>query len=505
MTMASEHLISSLYTAAALAGVYAGWRVYRRNGSYEGKPWTLLPGWIPLLGHAHQLSSTPELVLKLEEWADEHGPLYTVDLAGDHYVTIGDEATAAELMAHRPYVVQRALAIAEGANSIGAKGAFSAEGEQWKVEHRLVRAALSKKNLNDYLAVFCEMATRLVTKWQQAEIGQPIVIDWDLGNAAADSISKVAMDHDYGFLNNPGSQMAKDVQFSMTGFVKRGFSSIWYWRVPIIGQYLDGRGWAINRVYRTINAAVEDYEKRGPSTHKATFLHKVYEKMQAEKSTLARSRLVGNVTTLYVAGTDTTSRTLATALYFLAKDTVLQAELREEADAFTLKSASLDDLFQKLPRLKSFLHEVHRWYAVPILSFRTVKDVPLAGSILPAYTNVFVLSRYVAVSKSASDVPAGPNDSLPDAFDPRRWIVQESGKLSCPGPNPKSTSFLTFGYGLRSCPGRNYSEALSLCILVKALQAFEMALKPGHAVPKFVQDATMAPDCEIELILTQRE
>jgi cytochrome P450 len=63
------------------------------------------------------------------------------------------------------------------------------------------------------------------------------------------------------------------------------------------------------------------------------------------------------IVTLFLAGTDTTYKTLAFALYLLARDKELHNELRTEAIGVDLKATTLQDLCERLPRLKSFLHD----------------------------------------------------------------------------------------------------------------------------------------------------
>jgi hypothetical protein len=193
----------------------------------------------------------------------------------------------------------------------------------------------------------------------------------DLGNITADSISVVTLDQDFDFLNHPDSREASDVQKIMAGSFARVFSPISYWRVPVIGQYLDGIGFAIDRFSNMMSQVVRDYERahgkssssgdgeesveaNGTSPSKKTFLSLLYDAMHSENTKLSHERVIGNIVSLFFAGTDTTSKTLAFALYLFARDTELQQQLQTEVAGVDLKTATLQDLYERLPRLKSF-------------------------------------------------------------------------------------------------------------------------------------------------------
>ena len=213
--------------------------------------------------------------------------------------------------------------IREAASSIGATGIFAAEQDQWTMEHKLVRPALNRSNVQEHLTVRSQMADRLVKKWAEqcdetttTATGIVRDIQVDLGNITADSISVVTLDQDFDFLNHPDSREASDVQKIMEGGLARTLSPVAYWRVPVIGQYLDGLGFAIDRVRKMMDRVVRDYEREhgnslisgngeestdasSKSPSKKTISSKLYDVMHSEKSKFSHERVIGNIVTLF--------------------------------------------------------------------------------------------------------------------------------------------------------------------------------------------------------------
>jgi len=72
---------------------------------------------------------------------------------------------------------------------------------------------------------------------------------------------------------------------------------------------------------------------------------------------------------------------------------------------------------------------------------------------------------------------------------------EDTGSLACPSPSFKTNSFLPFGHGTRSCPGRIYSEVLSFVFLGTVLQNFEWTLADGmDPKARFVPDVMLIPE-----------
>ena len=519
------------------------------------KPWIQVPGAIPILGHWHKIRTIREVVNVVEEWCDAYGGMQEdetsgggggvleVNLAGQRVVVVCREDRLRELLPHRvPEKMTRPPEIRECAMAGGVTGLYAAEGDQWRLENRLVRACLNQHNLQDYLPAMKTVNQRLMEKWKnECETTDSIAVLEALALAASDALALIAMKQDFDSLHNPDSQVVRDLNTIVRGAVNRTISPIWYWRIPIVGQYLDGCGWAIRRMKKVCGDAVDAQEasfsqKAVPSKSKGddddntggpqevdyskTFLQKLLGLTASGKTKLERHRLTGSVMTLFFAGTDTTSKTTAHALYLLAQDPALQQTLRREVEAqfpgdSLYTKATLQDLYTKLPRLKSFVHELHRHYGSPCAFWYTIADIPFCGTILPKGTKLMIMKHYMSCNtlKPASEVPLGPHGEPPSAWCPERFLVRNNSDdddddrslAPTPQPSTQGAAFGGFGHGLRMCPGRRYAETVTYLTLASTLQNFEWGLAPDRpATTKIILDLVQMPDQEIRLHLTKR-
>jgi cytochrome P450 len=483
------------------------------------------------LGHFQYVGSLDYLAQACQKWSDQYGQehgCFDIVLAGKKYTVICRQDRAEELLLHRTANIERSTIISEVSNSVGATGVFSAEGTQWKKEHKLVAVALNRNHVQDYLAVFKTMTERIVSKWgtevdtttnTKGGDSQPHVLvpEKDVMNMSADAVSKVVMDRDVDFLNDPDSRTSRDIHKTMVGGFRRALSPVWYWRIPVVGQYLDGLGFSIRRVTDMLDVVVKEQEEKhtaggssDTTASKSFLVKKLYDLMKSDQSYIDRARVSGNLFTLFLAGVDTTAKTMTTALYRLAKDPQLQKELQREVDGFNLADATLQDLYEKLPRLKSFLHEIHRFYGNAILFLKPNKDIDFCGGKLRKGEDVLLCSRYLTTSDKSqvTGIPHGPNGEPPSVFCPARYLVQDNdtGKTTTITPKPGSLAIGTFGSGVRTCPGRTYTEALSYCVLIRVLQTFELALPLDFPEnPQLLNQNVMVLDCPVQLELTKRK
>jgi cytochrome P450 len=429
------------------------------------------------------------------------------------------------------------LEIPIAAHSIGALGIFSAEGDDWKQDTKLVRPAFNRANVQEYLCIFNDMAGRLVEKWGKEITAKGggsshdndgiISINRDLTNLTADNIGKTSTDTDFDFLHNPDKGMAADVIDTQQAGVYRTFRPFPYWKIPIIGQYLDLYGFCLRRLHKEFRAVVNEYEAQlmkeddeqgdgGSSSgsnsigRRKTFMAKLFEVMKTQKTQMSSERVIGNILTLFIAGSDTTSKTLVDALYLIAQDPLLQQELAAEAVAFFANTKeerfTLDEMHEQSPRIKSFLHEVHRLYGVPFMLMQASEEVSVGGQTIQPGQSMILLWRYIA--KRNPRCPMGPAGEMADEFCGRRFLVcqetNETGKtiLTCPPPDPSVV--MGFGGGMRSCPGRTYAESVQQVVLLRLLQNFSFKVAPNHPPTEDIFEVVILPDKPIQLQVTKR-
>lgn len=179
--------------------------------------------------------------------------------------------------------------------------------------------------------------------------------------------------------------------------------------------------------------------------------------------------VVNHMIFLMMAAHDTTTITLSTLFYHLAKTPAWQARLREESRALGKTRLEHGDL-EYLPGIGLAMKEALRLCApVPSLPRRTVRDVEYNGFHLPAGTFVNVapyFTHYMA--------EYWPD---PERFDPERFNEERREDKVHP------YAWVPFGGGAHKCIGLHFAELQVKAVLHQVLLRYQWSVPADYEMP----------------------
>jgi cytochrome P450 len=183
--------------------------------------------------------------------------------------------------------------------------------------------------------------------------------------------------------------------------------------------------------------------------------------------------------TLFVAGHDTTSASLAWLWYALAQHPDIQRRAIQEVDQVLGPRAAT---FEDVPRLKYLemvVREAMRLYPASAFLFgrEAIEDVELAGHTLRKGAWVFICPFIVQRDANLFREP--------DKFDPERFAP---GRIDEIPPY----AYIPFGGGPRICIGNAFAVMEMTLLMASVLQRYSMHLDQG------------TPELEMEIVLRPR-
>ncbi len=191
-----------------------------------------------------------------------------------------------------------------------------------------------------------------------------------------------------------------------------------------------------------------------------------------------RAQLRDEVSTMIIAGHETTAVTLFWCCYVAARLPEHQARIAAEAAALDLTPEGAGRAMRELPFTRAFVDEVLRLYPPAFLITREAKaaDVVAGHRIGPGTVvsiSPWVLHRHVRRWRD------------PDAFDPGRFL---------PGAvPPERYAYMPFGAGPRVCVGAQFALTEAVLVLARLLRGFRLELfGRGEVMPRGV--VTTQPD-----------
>ncbi|WP_459959640.1 cytochrome P450 [Nocardia sp. IFM 10818] len=218
-------------------------------------------------------------------------------------------------------------------------------------------------------------------------------------------------------------------------------------RLPLPGNRRYQR--TITRLRATIDEIIAERRRRPITVGEPDLLASMIIANDSDSGGLTDTELTDQATTFLATGTETSSTTLAWALYLLARHPHIQKQLHVAARTAAPTGATSpgeddSELFRHV------IDETLRLYPPPwLLTRRVTTDTVLDGHRLPAGT-IVAYSAYLTQRNSAYY----PD---PDAFDPGRWH----------GTDPRPGTYLPFGDGPRGCIGGRFAAKE----LIAALEA----------------------------------
>lgn len=323
------------------------------------------------------------------------------------------------------------------------------------VAHQKMRRTLlplfQKSNLGHHRDTIVAAAEEYLARW---EPGQVIDNLWDVTSELAlcvsfrclfgldiTSTSRSLADMALGFINGATSPKSLLFPYEIPG--------VPYWHFAKLCDRLEAH----------LGGLVAERRKQKVKRHDA--LSVLVTATDDDGNTLPDSLVIGLVNEMFIAGHDTTARTLAWTLFLLDQHPAILSDLVDELATQTRGHPPTIEQIGRLPLLNGVVKESMRLLpAAPYLFFRrTTQDTQIGHHDLPAGAAVVVSPL---VTHHMPELY-----SEPDRFNPARWQT---------GPQPSAYEYLPFGAGPRSCLGASFATLALQTVLALIVQRFRLSL-----------------------------
>eukprot|EP01080_Neovahlkampfia_damariscottae_P008168 gene8168-12628_t len=239
-------------------------------------------------------------------------------------------------------------------------------------------------------------------------------------------------------------------------FVTRGFKSI----LPYHSNLTQKSTVLYELMRGLIKESKEKLETGGKPTSMLDFMTEAL--IEGEMS---QEELEANVFIFFVAGHETTAKSLSFAMQLLAKHPEIQEKARKEVKEVLGDKECDYDSCSKLDYLSMVIKEAMRLFPpVGAISRTTTKDVVLGGYKIPKNTMVAVSMFSIHHSPDVYEDP--------EEFKPERW--SSGNKIS-------NFAWIPFSISSRVCVGNNFSLIEQKMFLSTLLQKFTFKLTDMNA------------------------
>src|ERR1051326_4663902 len=359
-------------------------------------------------------------------------------------------------------------------------GLLTSEGELWQRQRKLAQPAFHRERIANYAEVVVDFTTRTLNQWKS---GQTRAIHVDMRRLTTEVVTKTLFNSDVpSEINQLGEA---------SGAVMHRFAQQWTgWRL-LLNLLPTPSGRRFEKVIQQLDAFILGLiSERRTSGHDAgDLLSMLLHGKDEEGRGMSDQQLRDELTTLMVAGLDTTALALSWSLYLLSKNPAVDASLA--AELLTVLGGRRPQ-FSDLPQLRYtelVVKEAMRLYPPAwVIGREAIQDCEIAGYRVPAGASL-PMSQWLKHRDSRYF-------EAPEKFLPERWESESVKK------QPKFIYF-PFGAGPRICIGSAFAMLEAVLGLATVAQRFRMTAPSDYVVSPWPA-ITLQPKGGIHLRIEER-
>ncbi|VDC00881.1 unnamed protein product [Peniophora sp. CBMAI 1063] len=444
-------------------------------------------------------------------WLGEYGGAWKIwGPLGEERLVLADPKALQYVLQTSGYRFPKRPDTRANARMLLGDGIIWAHGERHQRHRKIMNPAFSVPQLKSFLPLFLRHGEKLAQKWKEEEIAPngdqaPVfnVHKW-LSRTTLDVIGEAGFGFHFGALDDATHELSKiydnlfvdtslyppawDIVFrSLWGFLPEGL--LWYFR------YLPGREYRRFRGYqdfmRVFARKLISQTKTGAKGEGKDVMSVLMHANEAEnpKLKLTEVEMLDQISTIMLAGHDTTASSLTWWLYELARHPDWQLRVRDEIRDVRRKlqergddDFSISDL-EGMSVMQATLREAMRIHPIVWLLNRTAGQDDVIPLLKPIVTESGQEISAIPVRKGQNiEISIATYNRNPDVWgaDAGEWNPERFMRIDKAGMTSVGVfaNLLNFSAGLRACLGWRFSVIEMQAIAATLIENFEFGLPP---------------------------
>ncbi|KAL8259993.1 hypothetical protein R6Q59_027946 [Mikania micrantha] len=439
------------------------------KSSRANAPTPPTPFRLPVIGHLHLLG--PTIHQHFHNLSLKYGPVFRLFLGSKPCIVVSSAKAVEEILRESEKLFLGRPQIAAINNvTYGGKGfIFAPYGSYWKFMKKIIMSQLLSGNTLDILLQVRrdEINHFIKNLSRKASLGKSVEIEVILGNLTSNMISRMVTGNKYAEEDDEIGDIMKIMVDVDKLYGKLNLSEhIWFFK-NIDLQGIQKTSMDIRTRFDALMDGIlkehEEARQQNIETRKVKDLLNILLEISEDDDMeikLTRDNIKALILDLFLAGTDTSSKTVEWALAELINHPNIMNKVVEEIDQVVGKNKLLQESdIPNLPYLQNTVKETLRLHpAAPLLQKLSTEDCIVGGYHIPANTITFINLWSLGRDPTYWERPL--------EFRPERF---EEKQIDVRGQN---FHFLPFGSGKRMCPGVSLGLMFVYTILGSMIQCF---------------------------------
>ena len=361
---------------------------------------------------------------------------------------------------------------------------FSANGEDWESQRAMVNPAFAHTALYRSMPLMVAAADDLLARLEAADRRKPVDIDPMMTHVAADIIFRTL------FSEALDERRSNIIHTAFGKFQRLAHSASMLRLYGAPARWFEARSLrpakAIHDVFRPIvEGRFEGFHQRGEAPHKDILQSLIEARHPESGDPFTLQQVMDQVSTVFLAGHETSASTMTWALYMLAEcehiQTAARSEVRQLAGHEPFTAAMLKDM----GTIRNIFRETLRLYP-PVAFFprEVICPMPMRDKQLEAGAMLVVAPWLTQRNKD--------NWSCPHSFDPDRFDDPDNAEMV-------KQAWFPFGRGPRVCVGAGFAQQEVMTVVASVLRRYRLSVPQGFK-PEPISRLTIRPRTGMKLM-----
>ncbi len=392
---------------------------------------------IPLVGSLPQIIKNPFGFLM--QARDTYGDIYNLNLGISKMLILNNPRQLQHIMVDNVQNYRKGGGMWDAVRAMLGNGLVVSEGSFWMRQRRMMQPQFHRQRLAALTELMVSAIDEALTTWEKSANGSEFNVAPAFNELTMKVITRTLFGT--GLDQDEMNRVSKALDYSVNYILKAiVLNSLPSW-MPAPGRKEFEK--SIAQIDETVYRIIADSRKSsGAENHLMAMLLDMVDDETGEGMT--DQQLRDEVTTLFLAGYETTSIALTWSFDFLAHNPEMMEKLRTEVD--TVVGSDRLPTFADLPKMpysRKVLQETLRIRPSAWQLPRTaIEDDEIDGHHIPAGTNLIGLIYMCHYHPDEWDNP--------EVFDPERFQSEKSEKRH-------KFAYMPFGAGQRKCIGMDFA------------------------------------------------
>ena len=397
------------------------------------------PEGLPLVGSIFRINPKRNILFNFIDLWRDFGDLCHVKLGPLHLYLVVKPEHVHHVLVRNPdnYIKGNGY---NGFRLLVGQGLVTSDGDLWRQQRRIMQPSFTPRATAQFVDVMVNAIDRTVDRWQDVALtGQPLHIDDEMARLTMSVISQTIFGVDLGAESGVVSQAFHEAFAFVTARTMSAFALPLAWPLPSHRRFRRNR----QIIDDFVQSQIAKGRQRDAQDNLLAILLQATDEATGQR--MSDEQVRDEVVTLFLAGFETTARSLTWGWYLLDQHPEIVQRLEAEVDgALGKRSPTLADL-PALPYTRMVVDEILRLYPpAGMLARQVVADDVIDGYRIPGNSIImlipFMTHRYPGVWEN------------PEAFIPERFAPEAAGQ------RPKS-AYIPFSGGARICLGNHFALA----------------------------------------------